>query len=267
MLGRAKNPYLILDFQDKLDLLHRMGVDYLVTEEFTPELQAMSHTAFAEEVLRERIAPGEIHVGYDFHFGQDRLGDWTYLRSFFADSGCQIRPHGAVRVDGQIVGCTRVRELVCGGEVKAASALLGRFHFVRGTVVRGRGRGRTLGFPTANVAPTTELVPSSGVYAVQLQVAGEDSPRNGIANLGFRPTFAEKEFAIEVHLFEADEDLYGKRVKVRFIQRVRDERKFDSLESLVSQIHRDVDHVRGLLPYAPSAKGEITWDPKPDRVS
>jgi len=263
VLGRVQNPYLILTLQDKINLLHGMGVDYLVTEEFTPKLQQLTHTAFADYVLKERINPLEIHFGYDFAFGKDRLGDLAFLRSYFEGSATEVRPHGAVRINGEIVGCTRIREATRAGRMKEAATWLGRYHFVRGTVVRGRGRGRTIGFPTANIQPSTELVPPAGVYAVALRIGGTDTHMPGVANLGFRPTFAERDFAIEVHLFDYEGSLYGERVEVSFLHRVRDELRFDGPESLVAQIKEDVKSVRAMMPLPPPPGGKVTWDPKP----
>ena len=263
VLGRGRHPYLILTLKDKIDLLHRMGVDILVTEEFDPDLQRMLHTDFAGTVLRDLLDPDSIHVGYDFRFGLDRLGDARFLDRFFADSHTEIRPHGAVRIDGGIVGCSRIRELVREGRVREAAPLLGRWHFVGGAVVRGRGRGTTIGVPTANIAPRTELIPPPGVYAVEMTVGSDPTRRPGVANLGFRPTFAETDFSIEVHLFDFDGDLYGERVRVSFVERVRDEQRFDSAEALVARIRADMEHARGLLPYGVPPEGELTWDPRP----
>lgn len=263
VLGRAENPYLILTLQDKIDLLHSMGVDYLVTEAFTPAIQQISHLEFAREVLAGRIAPQEIHFGYDFAFGKDRLGDLNFLRSFFAESTTEVRPHGAVRINNEIVGCTRIRAATAGGQVREAATWLGRYHFVRGTVVRGRGRGSGIGFPTANIQPETELLPPPGVYAVELQIGRQKERLPGVANLGFRPTFAEKDFAIEAHLFDFDQSIYGERVQLSFVERVREERHFESTEALVEQIHRDAELVRTMLPFTPPPTGEVSWDPKP----
>jgi riboflavin kinase / FMN adenylyltransferase len=264
LLGRAEHPWLILDFADKVRLLEDMGVDVLLTEVFTPELQRLTHIQFAEEVLNQRLAPREIHVGYDFHFGQGRLGDWTYLRDTLSSSGVTIRPHGAVRLDGQIIGCRRIRAQVAEGRVDQAAALLGRHHVVRGTVTTGDRRGRTIGFPTANVKAATELVPRDGVYAVTFQVEGSTEVRRGIANVGVRPTFGgDDQAAIEVHLFDFDGDVYGKEVLVSFVWRVRDEQKFAGIEALVAQIKADVETVRGRVPWPQPSRGTLTWDPKP----
>ena len=266
VLGRGSNPYLILTWKDKVQLLAEMGVDVLVTEEFTPDIQQISHVDFTETVLDGVFTPREIHVGYDFHFGEGRKGDYEYLRSYFGDR-VEVRPHGAVRVDGEIVGCTLIRRRVAAGEVAAAAPLLGRYHFLRGVVVRGRGRGSKIGVPTANIDAKTELLPPSGVYAVTVRIGEERTERPGVANLGFRPTFAEKEFAIEVHLFDFDGDLYGERVVVSFVKRVRDELRFDSVDALIQQIKDDVDDVRAMMPFPEPSAGDRSWDPKPDKAT
>jgi riboflavin kinase/FMN adenylyltransferase len=258
---RREDPYLILTLQDKADLLHRMGVDLLVTEEFRPELQRLSHHEFADRVLRDRIAPKEIHVGHDFRFGNGRQGDWRFLARWLTNT--EVRPHGAVRIEGEIVGCSMIRRLVREGQVQRASMMLGRRHFVRGSVIRGRGRGRGIGFPTANLEPSTELLPPSGVYAVEMHLDGETGWRPGVCNIGFRPTFAERELAIETHLFDYDGDLYGRRVRLGFVQRLRDEIRFDSVDALVAQIHQDGANARAMLPYPPVPTPELSWDPKP----
>jgi riboflavin kinase/FMN adenylyltransferase len=263
ILGRGKHPYLILTFKDKVQLLSSMGVDYLITEEFTPDLQRISHQDFAQDVLKDRFAPSEVHVGYDFHFGRDRLGDWRFLHSFFEPLGTQVRPHGAVRDGDEIIGCSAVREKVRGGEVSDAARMLGRHHFLRGVVVKGRGRGRGIGFPTANIDASTELVPPPGVYACEIELGSDGSVHPAIANLGFRPTFAEQSFTIEAHLFDYSGDLYGERVRIHFVDRVRDEMHFDGVESLVRQIRLDVEQVRSMIPFGPPAEAEIHWDPKP----
>jgi len=262
ILGRGKHPYLILTFKDKVELLHSMGVDYLVTEEFNPDLQRISHQQFTQEVLRDRFSPTEIHVGYDFHFGRDRLGDWRFLHSFFEPLGTEVRPHGAVRDGKEIIGCSAIREKVCEGEVAEAARMLGRNHFLGGIVVKGRGRGRGIGFPTANIVANTELVPPPGVYACEIELS-DGSIHSAIANLGFRPTFAEQSFTIEAHLFDFSGDLYGERIRIHFVDRVRDEIRFDGVDALVEQIHKDVEQVRAMLPFGPPAAAAIEWDPKP----
>lgn len=266
VLGRrAEHPFMILDFADKVRLLEDLGVDVLLTEAFTPDIQQISHTAFSRDVLGGRLHPLEIHVGYDFHFGQGRQGDWTYLRDSLP--GTRVRPHGAVRLDGQIIGCRLIRGHVGEGRVAEAAGLLGRFHCVRGHVVHGDRRGRTIGFPTANVRPVTELIPKNGVYAVTLEIEGEGQVHRGVANVGVRPTFGGDERpSVEVHLFDFDADIYDAEVLVSFVWRVRDERRFDGIDALVAQIRADAAAVRDTDPWPSPERGTLTWDPKPDVI-
>jgi riboflavin kinase/FMN adenylyltransferase len=266
LLGRAEHPFLILTLQDKIEYLEELGVDVLVTEEFTPELRALSHVRFADEVLDAAVQAREVHVGYDFRFGQGRKGDWRFMQEHLGPRGVTVRPHGAVRLDGQVIGCTLIREHVRSGRVEEAGALLGRAHRVRGTVAHGDKRGRTLGFPTANVEPQTELLPAAGVYAVTLERVADRTPLRGIANVGVRPTFGgDPRTRVEVHLFDWDGDLYGEEVLVSFAFRVRDERAFAGVEELKAQIDRDVQSVRARAAWpAPATSAErLTWDPKP----
>ncbi len=247
VLGTARNPYLLTTFEDKASLLHGLGVDVLVTEEFTPEIQALNATRFAEEVIQARIHPKEIHVGYDFAFGKDRQGDAAFLKGFFEPQGTAVRQMEPVWQEGGIVSCTSIREHLVAGRVEEGARLLGRWHFISGAVVRGRGRGRGIGFPTANIQPRTEMIPPSGVYAVRLTTAA--SSWEGVANLGYRPTFSEREFAIEAHLFDFTGDLYGEPVRLHFIERIREERRFSDVAALITQITEDVEAAKRKRPY------------------
>ena len=247
ILGRTENPFLITTFRDKATLMAEMGVDVLVTETFSSGFQRLDACSFIHEVLVRSFAPREVLVGYDFRFGKKRQGDLELLQQ-------ELAPHGtawqvdAVTVEGEVVSSTRIRGAVVEGDLDTATKLLGRRHFISGPVVRGDGRGRTIGYPTANISPKTELIPAPGVYAVLLETPdGEAHP--GVANLGYRPTFAGKSFSIEAHLFDFDGDLYGLRTRLHFVARVRGERRFESRDALVEQIRRDERKVRGMLPF------------------
>lgn len=261
ILGKGRYPWLILTFEDKVALMEKLGVDILVSEPFNRDLQAMPPHEFAGGVLRDRLNVRELHFGYDFRFGKDRRGDAEFLRRFFDGTPTSVHPHGAVRVGGEIVGCTRIRKAVRDGDVTGAGVLLGRHHYVRGVVVPGDQRGRTIGFPTANVDVQTELMPPPGVYAVQLRVEGRSLP--AVANLGVRPTFDGAREVLEVHALDWSGDLYGQTVLVDFVARIRPEQRFDGKDALISQIERDVEATRVMLPFAPPAPADLTWDPKP----
>ncbi|MCK6527506.1 riboflavin biosynthesis protein RibF [Myxococcota bacterium] len=253
VLGRGRHPYLITTFEDKASLLSALGVDLLVTEEFTPEVQAQDPGAFARDVIEGRLRPRAIVVGYDFGFGRDRSGDFAFLDRFFRPAGTSVSQFPPVLVGGEPVSCSRIREAVVGGRVADAARLLGRWHFLSGAVVRGRGRGRTIGFPTANIQPRTELLPGPGVFAVRLTC--DRGEWDGVANVGLRPTFAEREVSVEAHLFGFDGDLYGETVRLHFVDRVRDEVRFPDVEALKAQIRRDVEAVRSRLPLPPGPPG------------
>lgn len=247
ILGRTENPFLITTFRDKATLMAEMGVDVLVTETFSSGFQRLDACSFVHEVLIRSFDPKEVLVGYDFRFGKKRMGNLQLLQDELAPAAIASQVD-AVKVEGEVVSSTRIRKAVVEGDLDTATRLLGRRHFISGAVVRGDGRGRTIGYPTANISPKTELIPAPGVYAVVLETPdGETHP--GVANLGFRPTFAGKSFSIEAHLFDFEGDLYGLQTRLHFVARVRGERRFESRDALVNQIQRDEQKVRGMLPF------------------
>jgi len=247
VLGRTENPFLITTFQDKASLMAELGVEVLVTETFSSGFQSLDAVSFVRDVLVASFDPKEVLVGYDFRFGRKRKGDIELLQRELQRCGARAARVDAVSLHGDVVSSTRVRRAVVSGDLRFAEHLLGRRHFISGAVVRGRGRGRSIGFPTANISPLTELIPAPGVYAVELETAGERHA--GVANLGFRPTFAERDFSIEAHLFDFHGDLYGETVRLHFVERIREEQKFDSREALIDQIHADIRRVRGMVPF------------------
>ena len=250
VVGRRKAVPQITTLEDRQWLVDDAGVDVMVIEPFTPELAAWSPERFVSEILHGRFDPVEVWVGYDFAFGRDRAGDVHFLEAWFKEHGVTVRQLHAVTGDGgDIISSTRVRELMTQGDVGAAAALLGRPHFVRGPVVQGDRRGRTIGFPTANVASVTELLPANGVYATWLSVDGVAWP--SVTNVGQRPTFQGEGVRVETHVFDFDSDLYGRDVAVWFHSRLRGEQRFDGIDALVQQIREDAAEARHRL--APAA--------------
>lgn len=228
----------IQSLEDKIARLGEFGIDEVVVEPFDLDFAALPPRVFADRVLRERLGASELVVGWDFRFGARRAGTVADLEAWHALPVHQVPP---LKDDGgEVVSSSRIRQLVRRGEVAAASRLLGRPHEVVGSVVRGDARGRRLGFPTANLDVHTALVPANGVYAVRAD------GHAGVANIGFRPTMAAG-FAVEVHLLDFSGDLYGKRLRVQFVDRLRDEMRFDGLDALVHQIGLDVEKVRNIL--------------------
>ena len=247
-------PLLLTDLDQKLELLEECGVDYVYVVHFDEERAAETATDFVQEVLAERLNARMVIVGEDFHFGHRRAGDVALLRSMGAELGFEVVGHELVDLeglpaDGAPVSSTRIRAALAAGDLRSADAMLGRPHEVRGIVGHGDGRARDLGFRTANVAvPESICLPADGIYAGwYLTPDGESHPT--AISLGRRPTFYE--FAdtslLEAHLINFDGDLYGQRARVQFVERLRDELKFESVDALIEQMGRDVDRARELL--------------------
>ncbi|MEN9785559.1 MAG: hypothetical protein RLZZ299_823 [Pseudomonadota bacterium] len=231
----------IVDVADRARLLLEAGVEEVVVERFSSAMAAHPARWFAREVLARRLGAVAVVVGHDFRFGHGREGDAEALRGWLP--GVEVLEVPAVTRDGAPISSSRIRREVAAGAVEEAAAMLGRPHRLRGTVVPGDQRGRTLGFPTANLRLETELLPAHGVYAVRVAVDGA-GPRAAVMNLGTRPTVDGLRVVPEVHLLDFDGDLYGREVEVSLVTRVREERRFGSLEALVAQIRADVDAAR-----------------------
>jgi riboflavin kinase/FMN adenylyltransferase len=247
-------PPLLTSFDEKLEVIAESGVNYFAVVPFTHTLAAYSAEDFVEHVLRRRFRMCELLIGHDHGFGHHRAGNVNVLRELGATSGFRVDVVDAVSLsDGQHVSSTSIRRAVAGGDLARAAEGLGRPYSVGGKVVRGRGRGRDLGFATLNVAPPSprKLLPPEGVYAVRVQtVAG---PFGGMMNLGPRPTFGETETTLEAHLFGATHDLYGTTVRLDFISFLRDTRTFASADELVHQLERDRENaLRALTPFGVS---------------
>ena len=233
-----KAPPLLMTHSQKLDALARAGMHGVAIVRFTPELARWDPETFVRAVLVEWLHVGEVWVGANFLFGHDRSGNFSMLRSLGARYGFRAEKIDPVRYKDFVVSSTRVRRLVTEGRVDEAGALLGHYYAIDGTVVRGRQRGRELGFPTANICADNELIPPAGVYATTVALDGVAYP--AITNIGTRPTFeAGEETVIESHVLEFDRDLYDARVRLGFVQRLRDEKKFEGVDALKAQIEAD----------------------------
>ncbi len=231
--------------------LRQLGIDVLILEPFTRQLASLAPEEFVENILAQRIGPSALLVGRDFRFGQGRSGSDDLLEQLGPRFGFQVSIIGQVLVDGEDVSSTRIRRWIAQGEVGEARRQLGRPYSVWGRVVRGDARGRTLGFPTANLEPENELLPAHGVYATTVQIFKdrELSPEAypSVTNVGRRPTFGGSEVRVETHLLDRDVDLYGARLAVQFWHRVREERRFAGPDALRLQIAADCVAARELL--------------------
>lgn len=243
VIGSRGAPPMLSSLDRRLELLEAAGLDAVVVEPFTLELAALAPEAFVHDVLLSALHARAIVVGYDFTYGKNRAGTTETLR---AHAGIEVAIVPAVEIDGEVVSSTRIRGCLARGDVAEASRLLGRSWDVDGVVVHGAKRGRAIGIPTANIAPASDLVVAPGIYAVTLEVDGKPLP--AVASLGRNPTFVEQGgLVLEVHVLDWDGDLYDKRVRTTFVARIRDELKFDSVDALIAQIHRDIDVSRQLL--------------------
>jgi riboflavin kinase/FMN adenylyltransferase len=225
--------------EERLAGIGAAGVDHIVVERFDLDFARHDPSWFVEEVVRGRLGAVAVVVGWDFRFGRDRAGT-------LADLGraVEVESFGPWSIDEEAVSSSRIRARVLEGDVVGAARLLGRPHRVRGPVVHGDGRGRTIGVPTANVAPLTELRPARGVYACRVVIDGQPLP--AAANIGVRPTFDGQQESLEVHLLDWSGDLYGQVIDVEFIARIRGEQRFDGPEALIAQIRRDLEAAREL---------------------
>jgi riboflavin kinase / FMN adenylyltransferase len=246
VLRPDKAPSLLMTTTQKLEALGRAGMQGVAVLRFTHELSTWDPERFVRTVLVEWLRVAEVWVGANFLFGHDRAGTFTVLRSLGARYGFRAEKIDPVRYKDFVVSSTRIRRLVSEGRVDEAAALLGHHFFVDGTVTRGAGRGRELGFPTANLCTDNELVPPSGVYATLATVDGVVHP--SITNIGMRPTFGDVDrTVIETHLFDVDRDLYGSQPRLSFVQRLRDERAFPDVDALRAQIEADCRSARRLF--------------------
>lgn len=258
VLGRAPPP-LLTPLERKATLLRRAGVERVVVRAFSLELASWTPARFAEELLAARLAARHVIVGENFRFGHRRAGDVNLLAELGSRLGFSVSSAPLLADEVGTLSSTRVRAAIAAGDVEVAAAMLGRLHAISGEVVHGDARGRTLGFPTANLGDVVEELPLSGVYAVAVDELGasEEEARGvglGVMNVGVRPTVGDGAVVprVEVHLFDFAGDLYGRRLRVSLVRRLRGERRFAGLDELRAQIARDCVDARaataGLAP-------------------
>jgi riboflavin kinase/FMN adenylyltransferase len=237
---------LLTTAEQKLSLLAASGLQAVVVLPFTHELAAMPARDFVREYFCQRLQVREVVVGHDYRFGRGRQGDTDLLKEMGQQHGFTVQVVWAVEAEGAVVSSSLIRALLRLGKVAAGARLLGRPYGVVGQVVRGKGRGaKLLGVPTANLRPANELLPASGIYAVRVRRGAETLP--GVANIGTCPTFDNQDLSLEVHLLSFNGDLYGENLEVLFVSRLREERRFSSIEALAAQIHADIDQARQVL--------------------
>ncbi|HZT76006.1 MAG TPA: bifunctional riboflavin kinase/FAD synthetase [Vicinamibacterales bacterium] len=241
-----KAPPLLMTKTQKLEAIGEAGIQGAAIVRFTHELSTWDPETFVRTVLVEWLHVSEVWVGANFLFGHDRAGNFSLLRSLGARYGFRAEKIDPVRYKDFVVSSTRVRRLVSEGRVDEAGALLGHQYFIDGLVMHGDERGRTIGFPTANLCTENELLPPHGVYATTARIGGVVYP--SVTNVGVRPTVDDSgRTVVETHVFHFDRDVYGATLRIGFVQRLRDERRFESVEALKEQIAADVHRARVLF--------------------
>lgn len=227
----------ITTFAERARLIAEMGVDFLVRINFTPDFAGKSADFFMSEVM-DKLAPKVVVIGHDFRFGKDREGDRDFLDQAGAKYDFEVESVPVVEVDKKPVSSSRIRGLIQAGEMGEARSLLGVPFHIEGEVVRGHGRGKGLGFSTANLRREARLLPPDGVYAAAAEWNGHRFP--AVVNIGDNPTFGDKALSIEAHIMGFSGDLYTKRIRIALFERLRGEEKFNTPEDLVAQIEKDV---------------------------
>lgn len=244
--SKQKAPARLMRFREKFLRLQELGIDVFCCPRFDLSIANLSANDFVKKLLVDRLGVRHLIVGDDFHFAKNREGDFEALTESGDNYGFEVSRTPSIEVDGQRVSSTLIRELLQCGDMQGARKMLGRPFSMTGRVIRGKQLGRTLGFPTANLAINRRVSPVHGIYAVRVCGLAK-SALPAVASIGTRPTVDNGRVLLEVHLFDFSEDIYGKSIEVEFIEFLRAEEKFDDLDSLVDQMRKDADNARTIL--------------------
>ena len=244
--GGDKPPARLMRFREKYDALAAHGIDIFYCPRFDQQMRSISADDFVRQILIHGLAARHIVVGDDFHFARRREGNIDHLQRASHALGYHVEQVPSIIVDGQRVSSTAIRDALWSGELDLATSLLGRPYRMSGKVVLGERVGRSLGYPTANVDLRRRQSAVMGIFAVRVHgLAG--GAREGVASVGTRPTFNGTKPLLEVHIFDFQQDIYGEYIHVDFIARLRGQVKYDEVEELVAQMHRDADNARSIL--------------------
>jgi riboflavin kinase/FMN adenylyltransferase len=238
VLAPERAPKLILSHKDKLRILQSFAVSVVAVQPFDREFANLEAEEFVQDSLVERLKARKIWVGRDFRFGRGRKAGVEELIRWGGQHGFEVAALEPVVVDGERVSSSRIRQLLVEGRVHEAKSMLGRYHFLSGRVVEGLRRGRQIGYPTANIAPRTEVLPQDGIYATLLHMGGRSLL--SVSSIGRNPTFGEGPRTVESYIMDFDDDIYGQDVSLSFVERLRPEAKFESVPALIAQIDQDV---------------------------
>jgi len=244
--ARGKPPARLMRFREKFDALKAAGIDIFFCPRFDDEMKNISADAFVRQILIHALNVQYLVIGDDFRFAHNREGSLKTLLRAANALDFEVEQVGSVVLAEQRVSSTLLRDALWSGDLDAARQMLGRNYRMTGKVITGQRLGRTLGYPTANVNLNRRQSPLMGIFAVKIHGLG-DRVRDGVASIGTRPTFGGTVPLLEVHVFDFDEDIYGRVIHVDFIKRLRSEQKFDDIEALVSQMDKDAENARAAL--------------------
>ena len=244
-LAPERCPPLLTPLSKRVEILQQLGVDKIIMLSFDAQIAAMSPEAFVEKVLLKKCRARHVVVGYACQFGKDRAGNANRLAEISQEYPFNVSIVPPTEIDGAPVHSTRIREALARGDLRCGSQLLGRHYSLIGCVVRGDGRGKEIGFPTANIDTQNQICPPNGVYAIRAKL--EEQWLDGVLNIGVRPTFDGTSVQVESHFFDFDESIYGKSVEIFLIEKIRSEQKFPNPEMLVRQIRRDITDAARIL--------------------
>lgn len=238
---------LINTIEERIELLKNTGIDHLIIHPFTKEFSRITSLDFVRDILVNKLNTKKLVIGYDHHFGKNREGSFEHLKEYGPVYGFDVEEISAQEIQQINISSTKIRNSVLIGEIKAANQFLGYNYFINGTVVEGEKIGRQIGFPTANLKVNDwyKLIPGNGVYAVR--VGFEGVTYNGMLNIGTRPTISGNDVTVEVHLFNFNQDIYTKNLRIEFIEKIREEEKFNQLTDLQNQLNHDKQKALSLL--------------------
>jgi riboflavin kinase/FMN adenylyltransferase len=238
---------LLSTIEEKVDLVSALGIDYLIIMPFTQELSRLRADEFVRDILVEKLHITKLIIGYDHRFGRNREGGMQEMIHFADTYSFELEEIPAQDISESIVSSTKIRQALLDGQVHRAREYLGTAYVLQGKVEEGMQRGTTIGYPTANIRVNSsyKLIPKNGVYAVWVYIS--EKKYAGMLNIGYNPTFDDKKWSVEVHLFDFSQNVYHKEISIAFVSRTRDEQKFEDLRSLIDQLKADEKEIRTLL--------------------
>ncbi|MBK7980238.1 MAG: bifunctional riboflavin kinase/FAD synthetase [Ignavibacteriae bacterium] len=248
VLGDRNDIKLLTPIEEKVKLFENFGIDFLLVVPFSKEFAKKTYQEFLNEIVIDKVKAKFLIIGYDHKFGKNREGDITKLKEYLKEKDLDMMIVGPEKSEENAASSTKIREALKSNNLDFANKMLGHYYFIEGVVVEGAKRGRTIGYPTANLKPSenNKLVPPNGVYFVRIKY--DQKQYFGVANIGLRPTFNNvKEPITEVYIFDFNKDIYGENICIEFIKKIRDEVKFNSIEELEIQIKKDVEYSKSLI--------------------